>query len=621
MFIERLQVESEGFLAGLDIHFDTGLNVIIGARGTGKTSIVELIRYCTNSEAFTEDAAARGSQQAIAILDGGAVTLTVRDQDSRYEITRSAAGHFSRSQIPAISCTVLAQNEVEAVGAQASGRLHLLDRFRGSYEIDQRKLESIQTQLRSQTVEITAIVAEGRAIADEIESLGSVEAELSSAQEVQQTVLEASDATEDQQVSLKRLQETSRLIANREQILLAEESRVASFRGALDDLSAMTKSLVRDWPDGAGEDPIPQRDSYIRDVSQAIFTTVKMVKRLATDIADANRATISLKSTVDAQSRELRQRLDAVQQGIGQASRLVASLEEKRGRLQALRNVLEERRIRFHELVDQRDEVYRSLDRKRSEIYEQRRSIASQLSETLAPTIRIRVTRSDNVDDYRSAIAAALRGSGIHYNTLAPQLAREVSPLELAHWVELGDVDALAAALSIRRDRAQSVLENLSGSELGKIISATVDDGVSLYLLDGPEYKSSDQLSIGQRCTVVLPILLGTHGDPLVVDQPEDHLDNAFIASTLVTSLRHRNGGDQIIFSSHNANIPVLGDADQVIVMESDGRHGYAVHQGELDESATVGHITRVMEGGIEAFEARSAFYGSLRGSSSSNGS
>lgn len=44
--------------------------------------------------------------------------------------------------------------------------------------------------------------------------------------------------------------------------------------------------------------------------------------------------------------------------------------------------------------------------------------------------------------------------------------------------------------------------------------------------------------------------------------------------------------------------------------MESDGRHGYAVHQGTLDEAETVRHITRVMEGGIEAFEARSAFYG-----------
>lgn len=122
MYIERLQVESEGFLGGLDVHFSTGLNVIIGARGTGKTSIIELIRYCLDAGAFTEDVRTRGNQQAIAILGGGAVTVSIRDGDAHFDITRSAAGHYSRNEFFSVPCTVLAQSEVEAVGAQASGR-------------------------------------------------------------------------------------------------------------------------------------------------------------------------------------------------------------------------------------------------------------------------------------------------------------------------------------------------------------------------------------------------------------------------------------------------------------------------------------------------------------------
>lgn len=98
MYLERLQVESEGFLAGLDLDFVPGLNVIIGARGTGKTSLIELIRYCTGAGAFTEDALSRGHQQAVAILDGGAVTITFSDQNQRYTVTRSAAGNFTYSQ-------------------------------------------------------------------------------------------------------------------------------------------------------------------------------------------------------------------------------------------------------------------------------------------------------------------------------------------------------------------------------------------------------------------------------------------------------------------------------------------------------------------------------------------
>src|SRR4051794_27610599 len=110
--IERLQVEAEGFLAGLDLRFLPGLNTIIGARGTGKTSIVELIRYALGATAFTEEVSVRGNQQAVAILDGGAVTLTIADGDERFTVTRSASGQTTRSAPGHLSCTVLAQNEI-----------------------------------------------------------------------------------------------------------------------------------------------------------------------------------------------------------------------------------------------------------------------------------------------------------------------------------------------------------------------------------------------------------------------------------------------------------------------------------------------------------------------------
>lgn len=610
MYIERLQVESEGFLAGLDVVFSTGLNVIIGARGTGKTSLIELIRFCLDADAFTEEAATRGNQQAIAILDGGAVTITVRDEEDRYEITRSAAGHYSYSQFFEVPCTVLAQNEVEVVGAQASGRLHLVDRFRPGRESDQRELESAQSRLKSLTVEIAALIAEGTALAGEIEALGTVEDQLTVARAEQVRVLEASEATDAQQIDLRRLQDTGRLIATRDAILSANEQRVTAFMMSLEQLRLKSGSLLQTWPDDAGEDLLVESRQRLPEIAGALASAIDAAQLLASDISAATEATLRLRATVDAQSRELRQLLDTVQAGIGQATRRVAELEEKRGRVQALQSVFSERRLRYVDLVDQRDSLYRDLDRKRTRIYDMRRNIAAELNQVLGPMIRVRVSRSENIEEYRSAIIAALRGSGIHYNTLAPQIAKEVSPHELARWIEKSDAEALASALSIRTDRAQSIVNSLCGSSaLASIISANIEDGVALDLLDGLEYKPSEQLSIGQRCTVVLPVLLGNHGDPLIVDQPEDHLDNAFIASTLVKSLRTRHEGDQLIFSSHNANIPVLGEANRIIVMQSDGEHGFVAHQGSLDDPQIVQHITRVMEGGIEAFAARSAFY------------
>ena len=96
------------------------------------------------------------------------------------------------------------------------------------------------------------------------------------------------------------------------------------------------------------------------------------------------------------------------------------------------------------------------------------------------------------------------------------------------------------------------------------------------------------------------------------MDQPEDHLDNAFVASTLVPSLRQRGESDQYIVTTHNANIPVLGEAQRVVVMDSDGERGFARHQGPLDDPETVDAVTSILEGGAAAFARRARFYGNM---------
>ena len=68
---------------------------------------------------------------------------------------------------------------------------------------------------------------------------------------------------------------------------------------------------------------------------------------------------------------------------------------------------------------------------------------------------------------------------------------------------------------------------------------------------------------MGQRCTVVLPLLLAEPRESILLDQPEDHLDNAFIVDTLVTAIRERSRNGQALVATHNANIPVLGGAER----------------------------------------------------------
>ncbi|MCY4136859.1 MAG: AAA family ATPase, partial [Rhodobacteraceae bacterium] len=67
MRIERVQIE-EGFLDGLDVSFALGLNVIIGERGTGKTSLIELVRFCLGVQGYTSESAKRSLDHALSIL-------------------------------------------------------------------------------------------------------------------------------------------------------------------------------------------------------------------------------------------------------------------------------------------------------------------------------------------------------------------------------------------------------------------------------------------------------------------------------------------------------------------------------------------------------------------------
>lgn len=91
MHIERIVVE-DGFLDGLDLTFRPGLNTLIGARGTGKTSIIELIRFCFGIPGHTADSTRKSKEHAVSILGNGQVTLTVNDGSRSISVSRASDG-------------------------------------------------------------------------------------------------------------------------------------------------------------------------------------------------------------------------------------------------------------------------------------------------------------------------------------------------------------------------------------------------------------------------------------------------------------------------------------------------------------------------------------------------
>lgn len=136
-----------------------------------------------------------------------------------------------------------------------------------------------------------------------------------------------------------------------------------------------------------------------------------------------------------------------------------------------------------------------------------------------------------------------------------------------------------------------------------------------LYLLelkmeDGSN-RRLDDLSGGQRVSVLLSLLLETSDpSPLVIDQPEDELDNRFLFDTVLPALKRLKGRRQIIVATHSANIVVNGDADQVIQLEATANRGRVACVGAIEEPSVRDAIVRTVDGGDEAFRLRRLKYG-----------
>ena len=101
---------------------------------------------------------------------------------------------------------------------------------------------------------------------------------------------------------------------------------------------------------------------------------------------------------------------------------------------------------------------------------------------------------------------------------------------------------------------------------------------------------------------------------PLLIDQPEDDLDNQFIFEQIVATLRHEKERRQFLIATHNANIPVSGDADLITVLQADDRSGRISDggAGSIDSPSVREYVTRILEGGCAAFRIRKEKYGRM---------
>lgn len=162
--------------------------------------------------------------------------------------------------------------------------------------------------------------------------------------------------------------------------------------------------------------------------------------------------------------------------------------------------------------------------------------------------------------------------------------------------------------------RFTNMIQNLTPEQMDDIDLLLPEDEIIM------EYKNRDGnfrplavASAGQKTTAILSFILAFGETPLILDQPEDDLDNRLVYELIVDKIRQIKEKRQVIIVTHNANIPVNGDAEFVVSMSSDTHNLKIQAEGTVEKGEVKNEICEVMEGGVEAFRTRAQRYASLR--------
>ena len=611
-----------GFLQGVTLQFADGLNCIIGGRGTGKTSVLEAIRYALDR--MPDPSVDRKRYDAIEDLlehtvGSGTIRVRLETRDGvEYEVTRGlgeeplvtdangAQSKFSIGRDIVFGVDLYSQNQIEAIANDAYFQLQLIDKF------IRNEVDDIESQLREVTHELGANANKVLEARREIADLTDATRELPDVAEKIAAFEKAEGGGEGDGLRNERESRTRRI--QEEHVVTA----VASiFPGALDAVGRVALDLRRQFASAIDVDLSGSPNvALVEQARDSVRTTIAEIERHFDAVREQLRAAdASLKpireklleqhALQDKAYRELtdkheRERVKGVER---------TRLEQRHLDLKSKEKRLAERREALAELERARDTHRARISELRDRRFQLRLDVAERLNRQLAPMIRVRLEQFGNMDEYRNLLNQSMKGSGMRYASIVERAVERIPPPELAAMIQRDDRAGLERELDIDADRATRLIIQLKDKpELFAIETVELRDRPIIELKDGDDYKDSSALSTGQKCTTVLPILLVESEHPLLIDQPEDNLDNAFVFETIVKSLAEVRGRRQLIFVTHNPNIPVLGDAERVFALRSTGRAATVANAGTVDDVAA--EIMTILEGGRAAFEARRKRYG-----------
>jgi len=623
--IESLSVK-EGYLDNLHIDFSEHLNAIIGGRGTGKSTLLECIRYALELEPIGEKA----KSQHEGIIDEnigkskGCIELLVRSSKMRgkkYIITRyyeeeasvkDEAGNTSRFEIKDIlpKIEIYGQNEIHEIAQKEQSQNELLERFlttdHGKCESKIRKvLEELEENRKN-----LLSAGEDKANAEEESK------ELTKLQERMRQL--DSLGIKDKERKSKLLRKESSSKQDIEKKLSILEKVFSSIRGALPDKAFLSNEELEKLPHAGVLKRIKEK------LDQLITSTESMLSKWQSDFSESKEEIDKLftelqqaiqqaiENDEEEFNKEIKKLPPGEQRSVKEMHTEHEKLQEEMNRIESKQTSIADKEAVIDELQEQRDSLHKELSLNRSERTTNFNSSLKKLNKRLKDKLKLSLkTKADRQPVIDFLLKCNLENVGEKRLQFINE-KNDFSPVELAKSIQKGEQE-----LQDSWDITPAVAQALSKLPYSKILELEEQDfpdspeiELNIAQRGEPNYRSLAKLSTGQQCTAILHLLLLQNEDTLIVDQPEDNLDNAFIADRIVAELRKEKNNRQFIFATHNANIPVVGDAEWIGVLESSGELGIMSAQGSIDSDPIREKATSILEGGEIAFKQRKLKYG-----------
>ncbi len=637
-WIESIEVDDAKVMgrgAPARLQFNSSLNAIVGGRGTGKSTLIHLLRAALHREdeirRLSEGAEPRQDFDRFLNSPGnrhepGGLTekttarLVFRHTGKRFQIRwtekqthveEQLADDWVTAQTQAVRrfpVQIFSQGQILEFTRDPTALLERIDDASGA--------GSLMVRIEEEQSRFMTLRARGRELSQKAQNFDTVRARLEDVQHTlalleqsqHSTVLREHQRRNRQIRELERARDDARAKAARIRAL-AQELAIADIPQDLFDSSDNVEGKVL---------------AEFETLRRAIESAAASLEISAGGIENAEQrfTTEAIEGTIRPEVEESRSRYDIVvnalrSDGAADPDKF-GILVQERQRLETELKTLSSAQERAAEVAIESDEVLAAISDLRQRLWEKRQQ---WVDGTLSGNSYVQIS----VEPYGGNAEAAERSFRELIGVNDVVFASNINDLV---------VDLFREAASDPNERCKQVSERLrrfqrrvESGELGghfrnfvtregerrpelmdRIALWAPEDGVRIEYSkksDGKDFEPMSQGSAGQRSAAVLAFFLAYGDEPLVLDQPEDALDNQVIYSLIVQQLRQSKKRRQVIVVTHNPNVVVNGFAELVFVMDFKGGQCVVANSGCLQDPDIREDVFRVMEGGREAFKRR----------------